>query len=180
MAADPEWLKYAQLIVAALTPIMTGVVGIILVRMGTKLDVTKQLHQELLRKRLQLFEDIAPKINDVFCFFQAVGHWADLGPEEIIKRKRAIDRVIQVNRYLFRSDFWETYQRFESAHFEMYAAVGRPARLRLDVAHLRGRVGEAFKPEWSDFVSAKGGDHEQQRAYYEALMEILGREIRGA
>ena len=62
----------------------------------------------------------------------------------------------------------------------MYAAVGRPARLRLDVAHLRGRVGEAFKPEWSDFVSAKGGDHEEQRAYYEALMEILGREIRGA
>jgi hypothetical protein len=180
MAADPEWLKYAQLTVAALTPIMTGVVGIILVRMGTKLDATKQLHQELLRKRLQIFEDIAPKINDVFCFFQAVGHWADLGPEEIIKRKRAIDRVIQVNRYLFRSDFWETYQRFESAHFEMYAAVGRPARLRLDVAHLRGRVGEAFKPEWPDFVSAKGGDHEEQRAYYEALMEILGREIRGA
>jgi hypothetical protein len=127
MAADPEWLKYAQLIVAALTPIMTGVVGIILVRMGTKLDVTKQLHQELLRKRLQLFEDIAPKINDVFCFFQAVGHWADLGPEEIIKRKRAIDRVIQVNRYLFRSDFWETTSASKARISRcMRPSAGRP------------------------------------------------------
>src|SRR5437764_14342370 len=113
MGSDPEWLKYAQLAVAALTPIMTGVVGIILVRIGAKLDVTKQLHQELLRKRLQLFEEVAPKINDVFCFFQAIGHWAELSPDDIIKRKRAIDRLIQVNRYLFRSDFWQAYQRFE-------------------------------------------------------------------
>jgi hypothetical protein len=179
-ASDPEWLKYAQLAVSALTPIMTGVVGIILVHMGTKLDVTKQLHQELLRKRLQLFEDIAPKINDVFCFFQAVGHWADLTPDEIIKGKRAIDRVIQVNRYLFRSDFWEAYQRFENAHFEMFAAVGRPARLRLDAAHFRKLAGEGFKPEWSGVISPKEGDHTEQRRHYEALMEILGKEIRGA
>jgi hypothetical protein len=179
-ATDPEWLKYAQLAVSALTPIMTGVVGIILVHMGTKLDVTKQLHQELLRKRLQLFEDIAPKINDVFCFFQAIGHWADLGPDEIIKRKRAIDRVIQVNRYLFRSDFWEAYQRFENAHLEMFAAVGRPARLRLDVAHFRKLAGEGFKPEWPGVISPKEGDHTEQRRHYESLMEILGKEIRGA
>jgi hypothetical protein len=180
MGSDPEWLKYAQLAVAALTPIMTGVVGIILVRMGNKLDVTKQLHQELLRKRLQLFEDVAPKINDVFCFFQAVGHWADLNPDEIIKRKRAVDRVLQVNRYLFRSDFWEAYQRFEAEHFDMFAAPGHPARLRLDVAHFQKLVGQAFRPEWSDLISAKEGDHNEQRRSYQALMEILGKEMRGA
>src|ERR1700716_4275284 len=127
MANEPAWLEYARLVIAALTPIMTLVVGIIVVRLGTRLDATKQLHSELLRKRLQLFEEVAPKLNDIFCFFQAVGHWADLSPDEVIKRKRAIDRSIQVNRYLFRSDFWSAYQRFEQSHFDMFAAIGQPA-----------------------------------------------------
>jgi hypothetical protein len=180
MPNNPEALEYWKLAVAGLTPIMTGLVAILLVRIGTKLDVTKQLHQELLRKRLQLFEEIAPKLNDVFCFFQAVGHWADLSPEEVIKRKRSIDRCIQVYRYLFSSDFWDAYQRFEIAHFEMYATVGRPAKLRLDMTYVRQRVGDAFKGEWTPFVSSKAGDHEEQRKLYEALMQILGHEIRGA
>jgi hypothetical protein len=180
MPNEPLWLEYAKLAVAALTPLMTGVLGILLVRMGTKLDASKHLNHELLRKRLQLFEEVAPKLNDVFCFFQAIGHWAELNPEEIIKRKRAIDRCIQVNRYLFRSAFWDAYRSFEEAHFEMYAAVGRPAKLRLDVAHIKERVGDAFKTEWMPFVSAKTGDQREQRQHYEALMQVLGNEIRGA
>src|SRR5438093_1097983 len=109
MAADQEWMEYAKLGIAALTPIMTLTVGVLVVHLGTKLDTTKQLHAELLRKRLHLFEDIAPQLNDIFCFYQAVGHWAELSPEEVIKRKRAIDRTIQVNRYLFNSEFWDGY-----------------------------------------------------------------------
>src|SRR5215831_10304331 len=139
---EPLWLELAKLGVAALTPIMTGIVGIFLVRLGTKLDATKQLHQELLRKRLQLFEEVAPRLNDIFCFFQAVGHWAELNPDEVIKRKRAIDREVAVNRYLFHSDFWDAYRRFEEAHFEMFAAAGLPARLRVDAAHLKEHMGE--------------------------------------
>jgi hypothetical protein len=180
MANEPEWLEYAKLGVAALTPIMTGIVGIFLVRLGTRLDTTKQLHQELLRKRMELFEEVAPRLNDIFCFFQAVGHWADLNPDEVIKRKRAIDRCIQVNRYLFRSDFWSAYQRFEQSHFEMFAAVGQPARLRLDIPYIRERIGDYFKSDWAPFTSGKVGNHDEQRDHYQALMHILGNEVRGA
>jgi hypothetical protein len=178
-AAEPGWLEFARLGVAALTPLMTLVVGVLVVHLGTKLDAAKQLHGELLRKRLFLFEDIAPKINDIFCFYQAVGHWAEMSPEEVIKRKRAIDRAIQVNRYLFRSEFWDEYQRFEQAHFEMFAAPGQPARLCLDVDHMRKRLGDFFKPEWLQFASSKPGDYEMQRERYQALMTILGNEVRG-
>jgi hypothetical protein len=177
--AEPGWLEFARLGVAALTPLMTLVVGVLVVHLGTKLDATKQLHAEFLRKRLYLFEDIAPKLNDTFCFFQAVGHWAELSPEEVIKRKRAIDRAIQVNRYLFRSEFWDEYQRFEQAYFEMFTAPGQPARLRLDVDHMRKRMGDFFKSEWLQAASSKPGNAEEQRAHYQALMTILGNEVRG-
>jgi|SoiMethySBSTD1v2_1073268.scaffolds.fasta_scaffold508600_3 hypothetical protein len=181
MQVQPDWLEYARLAVSALTPLMTLVVGILVVHLGTKLDATKQLHAELLRKRLSLFEDIAPKLNDIHCFFLAVGHWAELTPDEVIRRKRAIDRSIQINRYLFRSDFWESYHRFELAHFEMFAAVGQPARLRMDMDYIRERLGDHFKKEWMPAVSTgKPGNHEEQRRLYQALMHILGNEIRGA
>ena len=62
----------------------------------------------------------------------------------------------------------------------MFAAPGHPARLRLDVAHFQKLVGRAFRPEWSDFISAKQGHHDEQRVCYEALMGILGKEMRGA
>ena len=175
-----DWLEYAKLGVAALTPIMTGLIGLLVVRLGSKVEATKQLNQELMRKRLQLFEELAPKLNDIHCFYQAVGHWADLNPEEVIRRKRSIDRAIQVNRYLFRSDFFDEYQRFEEAHFEMFSAPGQPARLRLDLDHVGKRAGTAFQKDWISSASAKPGSHQDQSQAYQALMEILGREARGA
>jgi hypothetical protein len=177
---DVAWMEIARLGVAALTPLMTLVVGVLVVHLGTKLDATKQLHAELMRKRLYLFEDIAPKLNDIFCFYQAVGHWAELNPEEVIKRKRAIDRSVQVNRYLFNSDFWNEYQRFEKAHFELFAAPGQPARLCLDIDHMRQRMGGYFKEEWLQAAASKPGNHDEQRDHYQALMNTLGDEIRGA
>jgi hypothetical protein len=174
-----DWLEYAKLGVAALTPLMTGLIGLIVLRLGTKLEAAKQINQELVRKRLELFEDIAPMLNDIHCFYQAVGHWAELNPEEIIRRKRSIDRAIQVNRYLFRSEFWDEYRRFEEAHFEMFSAPGQPARLRLDLEHVGKRAGAAFQKDWTASASAKPGSHEEQVRHYQALMEILGREVRG-
>jgi hypothetical protein len=180
MAVEHDWLEYARLGVSALTPVMTGLVGMLIVRVGHRMSRNQQLHGELMRKRLTLFEDIAPKLNDIFCFYHAVGHWAELSPEEVIKRKRAIDRVIQVNRYLFRSEFWQAYKTFEEAHFEMFSAPGQPARLRLDMEHVTLRAGKMFNPEWLPSVSMKTGKHEEQYRHYDNLMEILGQEVRGA
>jgi hypothetical protein len=174
-----DWLEIAKLGVSALTPLITGLIGILVLRMGTRFEASRHLHQQLLKKRLDLFEEVAPRLNDIFCFYQAIGHWAELNPDEVIRRKRAIDRAIQVNRYLFRSDFWDAYQQFEKSHFEMFTAAGQPARLRLDVKHVRERIGDFFKNEWTPFVSSQPGDHEQQRQHYQTLMHILGNEVRG-
>ena len=179
MAEGSDWLELAKLGVAALTPLVTGLVGVFVLRMGTRIEAARHVNQQLLNKRLELFEEIAPKLNDIHCFYQSIGHWAELDPQEIIRRKRAIDRAVQVNRYLFSADFWDTYQRFEQAHFEMFSAPGRPARLRLDVAHLGERLGDCFKQEWLPQAAPGGGSHELQGERYQELMHILGQEVRG-
>ena len=174
MTDDLEYLKIG---VSALTPIVTGIVGVLILRMGTRMEHSKNLHRELLKKRLDLFEEIAPKLNDVYCYFQALGHWSDLNPDEIILRKRAIDRAFNVNRFLFDQDVWTAYREFEKLHFDMYSAAGQAAKLRLDLDYVRLRVGELFKNEWMPNVSQKGGDRDAQKAAYQTLMDALGRSI---
>ena len=44
MPGESDWLEYAKIGVAALTPIMTGFIGLIVLRMGTKLDSHQAAH----------------------------------------------------------------------------------------------------------------------------------------
>ena len=170
-------LEFMRIGVSALTPIVTGIVGALILRMGTRMEHSKNLHRELLRKRLTLFEDVAPKLNDIYCYFQALGHWSDLNPDEIILRKRSINSAFHVNRFLFDQAVWSAYQQFEKMHFDMYAAAGQPAKLRLDIDYIRLRVGELFKNEWATGLSQKGGDREAQKGADQSLMDALGRSI---
>jgi hypothetical protein len=52
--------------------------------------------------------------------------------------------------------------------------------LRLDLDHVNKRAGAGFQKDWISYASAKPGSHQEQLKHYQALMEILGREIRGA
>ena len=44
MASGVDWPEVAKLGVAAQTPVMTGLVGLFILRMGTKLEATKHHH----------------------------------------------------------------------------------------------------------------------------------------
>lgn len=56
-----SWVQYAQLGVSLLTPIVTGIIGFLLLRLGNKFEQSKQLNQALLTKRLSFYEDVGPK-----------------------------------------------------------------------------------------------------------------------
>ena len=172
-------LEIVKVFISLLTPIMTGSIALVIFLLGTRLDRTKQLHHSLLGKRMSLFEQVAPLINDVYCFFQAVGHWAELNPEEVIKRKRAIDRALNINRYLFGARFWDAYKAFETLHFEMFASPGQPARLRLDTSYVRERLGPYFKKEWENYLSTQPGSRQAQAESYNRLMDTFGSEVKG-
>ncbi len=175
----PDWVVYANLVISAITPIVTGTIGLVILRLGTRLEQSKQLNQALLYKRLSFFEDVAPRLNDIHCFYQAVGHWAELDPKAVIERKRHIDRAMYINRHLFGDRLVDEYRNFEKEYFELFASAGRPARLRLDTDHVCKLIGEAFKPDWQAALSPNRGSRAEQEKAYENLMAFLGREVMG-
>jgi hypothetical protein len=179
MDAATIWLEYVKLAVSALTPILTGVIGLMVLRLGNRLERSRQLNQTLLSKRLLVFDQIAPKLNDIFCFFRAVGHWSELDPQEIIKRKRDIDRTFHVNEFLFDKRLRRLFAEFEAAHFDTFSTAGGPAKLRMDVDHVRRLMAHGFQADWHAALSAQPGNVDQQTQAYQKLMERLGKEVKG-
>jgi hypothetical protein len=126
---------------------------------------------------LTFYDEVAPQINDIYCFFQAVGNWASLSPEEIIKRKRALDASFQIKRFLFDDDLFTSYRDFISAHFVEYGGgAGKPATLLLDRAYLKGMIGNKVS-EWAG--SELSGDYKKQRAAYEVVMVTMAKQVKG-
>jgi hypothetical protein len=44
---------------------------------------------------------MAPKLNDLFCFFLCVGHFQEVTPPEALQRKRELDKTFFANAPLF-------------------------------------------------------------------------------
>lgn len=170
--ALPDWLDTGllKLGLEAATPITVLIAGWMLKR-------REQLNAELIRKRIAIYEEVAPQANDILCFFAAVGRWRDMDPARVIDCKRRIDRSMHLYRHFWGGDVWHAYKRFNDACFEEFAAAGQPAKLKLDVAHLRKLMGNAWQDAWLERVAS--GTHSVatvQRAY-EAWMMRFAREI---
>ncbi|GJD48482.1 hypothetical protein OPKNFCMD_1203 [Methylobacterium crusticola] len=175
----PIWIEYAKLIISMSTPIVTGIVGYLVLQLGFGIEKNKQLNQELVKKRLAFYDAVAPDLNRLFCFYQVVGDWSDLDPAKIIEMTRRIDKNFYVYRFIFSDKIFETYIEFSRGYFEPYAGAGLPARLRLDVHYVKRQMGSKFDEAWLPNVARAPGDHGEQSALYRRLMTDLGRTITG-
>lgn len=166
------WLEVAKLVASLSVPVAVLVLGLMLER-------RKVANQELTKKRIAVFDAVAPRLNDIFCFHRAVGHWATLDPERVIAAKRDADRQIHVYRALFSADFFAAYQGFMAASFEMFSAPegGSPAKLRLDLAHVSPEMGARWQDSWRERVSETPTPIGELTAAYQRVMTAFAREI---
>ncbi len=171
------WLEYVRLLLAAITPLMTGAIAGILLYFGLRIDRRKQVSGELVKKRIDFYEKTTPHTNDLYCFCRGVGHWATLDPQKLILSKRELDRQFHLNRFLLTERTFGLYDQFITQYFSMFVAAGRPARLRVDLEFLKAQMGPKFQKTWLPFLGE--GDVDAQCQAYEVLMESLGREIKG-
>lgn len=164
-------LELAKLAVAISTPLTVLAVG-------WWIKQREQINGELIRKRIAIYDEVVPKANDILCFFLGVGHWRELDPEKVVACKRELDRKMHRYRPFWSAACWGRYNAFISACFEHFSGgAGRPARLRLDTAHLRKMIGEHFDPAWESIVSEQPTPWKDVADAYDAWVGQLAREI---
>jgi len=126
-------LQVVTLGVDALTPLTVAGLGYFVARTSRRLEQVQWANQTVVTRRLEIFGEIAPALNQLLCFATFVGRWKEIEPQHAIDLKRRLDETMYANRVLFSDDLLAAYHEFMSAQFAMYATTDADAHLRAPV-----------------------------------------------
>ncbi|MFC5063534.1 hypothetical protein [Actinomycetospora atypica] len=137
------------------------------------------MDRKVIERRLALFDDMAPGLNDLACFFRAVGNFRKTTPPDAVDLKRALDQQFHTTKYLMSPGWREAYEHFIDGCFQTYTRAGADAAIRADVEHQRRERGGSWVAEWADCFVGKGEatPATEVARRYEVLMEIFAIEL---
>jgi hypothetical protein len=166
--------EFATLAVTALTPITVAGLGFFVARTGRRLERVQWANQTVITRRLDIFSQVAPKLNQLLCFATFVGGWKEIDPRRAISLKREIDETMYANRVLFSDQLFTAYQGFMASLFAMYATTDADAHLRAPVAC--GWGDRRNMPWWNQemaglFSAEQAGDMGEIQAAYDKLAD---------
>ena len=169
----------SQMLGLIVTPLLSGIVAVIGAFVAIRFDARKAINQELIKKRILIYDNVVPKLNDLLCFFLSQGAWKSLSPPLMIQRKRELDQTMYIYGPLFRQEIFNQYKIFIELCFDMYTGVGRDARFRVNRSRLQNEWGAEWKPEWDGhFVPAERiANHKEVKGEYERLLALFAEEI---
>src|SRR5215204_6561932 len=107
--------------------------------------------------RLAIFEEMAPLINDLLCYFRYIGRWKELQPSQVIDHKRTLDRTVHVNQALFSEQFLAKYNNFMNTCYLTYTGWGEDPKLLTLTERRKKASGDEWETSWDDKYFAKKG-----------------------
>ncbi len=159
---SPEKWKLAA---SVFTPLAVVFLGVQLQCQAGKIARAHEQAGQVVKKRVELWGQFAEPLNDVYCYFLFVGQWKELSEEDIIGRKRQLDRIMYSNRPFFSQEFFEKYESFMDAAFKPFGGWGEDAKLRTHPI----RPQDANVP--GDRFTNKDNSSKIHDAYYRLLTE---------
>jgi hypothetical protein len=131
-------LEITKLVIGTLTPLFLLFLGIWVNRIAKRVETAQWANQKLIEKRIAIYDELAPLINDLYCYYMCVGNYKEFTPLQIIAIKRNLDKKVYIYAPLFSPDFIYSYNKFIHLCFLTYTGVGHDARLRTLIEHPMG------------------------------------------
>jgi hypothetical protein len=131
--SGPTILDIVSLAVQALTPLAVVGLGFCLARLSRRVEAVQWANQTVVSRRVELFTQVAPKLNQLLCFATFVGRWKEISPQQATTLKRDLDEIMFANRMLFSDELFDAYQLFMKSLFDMYASTDADAPLRVQI-----------------------------------------------
>ena len=103
-----------------------------------------------MEKRLELYDQIAPDLNAIFCFFVWVGYWKDISPKDLIEKKRELDKIVNIYKHLLSPSFYTAYNDFIHLVFRTYSGAGKDALIMSPISCSDGDRKQHTNYEWKD------------------------------
>lgn len=169
-------LEIAKLAAGLLTPIALAALGIYIHRVAKRFEHLQWRSQKLIEKRLIVYESLAPKLNDLFCYFTYVGAWRDVPPPSIVALKRTIDKEIHLAAPLFSKEFFKALTAFQDTCFETFTGWGRDACLRTEFARRQEHF-SGWESEWGNLFANNTSTTASVKLAYVRAMQAFSKDI---
>jgi hypothetical protein len=116
---DPVWrsLIMATMILAILTPIMMVFLAFRFSRSLKRMNKKQWSNQKIVEKRIEIYDKMVPKLNDIFCFYCYIGNWNEIAPMAVLRLKRELDKDMNIYASLFSEDLSKKYMDFKQLCF---------------------------------------------------------------
>lgn len=108
-------------------------------------------NQLVVGRRLDVFADVAPGLNQLLCFATFVGSWKEIQPLDAIAIKRKLDNIMYTNQVLFASQLSDAYHQFMNTLFAMWNPSGGDAMLRVRIESPWGN--RRYMPWWDESMA---------------------------
>jgi hypothetical protein len=169
-------LEIVTLIVEALTPIAVVGLGVVFARTSRRMEQVQWANQTLVTRRMDIFAQLAPGLNQLLCFATFVGGWKEIRPSQAIAIKRKLDETMYANKLLFSDELFTAYHDFMATLFAMWATTDADAHLRAPIKSDWGGD-RRHLPWWEEesmaglFSASKPASTDDIQAAYDALAE---------
>jgi hypothetical protein len=176
-------LEVAKLLVSIITPVVILMLGIWVSRLAQRVESLQWASRTIIEKRIAVYDEVAPQLNDLFCYFTFIGNWKELTPPEIVAIKRVLDRKVHIALPLFSPRLKFHYDKFMKISYQTHSGFGRDARLKTSLDAHREAAGEKWDAEWDQlFLCKTSGEEEAAQRHtiktaYEELMNSFAREL---
>jgi hypothetical protein len=172
-----SWLEVAKLAASLVTPVVVAVFGVYIHRVTKRFEHSQWRSQKLIEKRLVVYDDLAPLLNDLLCFFTYVGAWKEMDPPTAVGLKRKVDKKVHLAAPLFSPRFFGACMTFQNLCFETYVAWGLDARLRSEFKRRKEAWDAKWDAGWEQLFSDEASDPKAVRAAYRDVMEAFAADL---
>jgi hypothetical protein len=181
-ATNSVWnsLEVVKLAVALLTPVLVLWLGYQVGKVTSRLKAAQWANQKVVEKRITVFDQVAPVLNDLYCYFAFVGNWKELTPPEMVRAKRTLDKAFYIYAPLFSRTFVQRYHSFIRECFETYAGVGHDARLRTPIESGDGdrrQLTSGWDANWQKLFSPNPSRKDDMKRAYDDLRTGFSNEL---
>ena len=170
-------LKISLIIVAT---VMSLVIALLVFRFKRVIERMKKAHlanHMIVQKRTDAFETIGPKLYDMISFYCYSGSWKEIGPIDVMRLKRELDKDIGSKSPLFSHSLIEKFNAFIQLCFVSTTGWEHKEKIK-SLYQLRKENNEEWSDEWIEFFDTKNVvDAIRLRDTYNELMLSFKKDI---
>ena len=170
-------LKIPIMIIAALAPV---VIVFLVIRYNKIIKGLKEKHQtnqRIVEKRIEIYDRIGPKLNDILSFFCYSGNWKEITPMDIQRKKMELDKDINTYSPIFSDELSKKYGDFIQLCFVSFSGWDHKEKIK-SLYEIRQEHNEEWNEEWiAMFDTNNVVEATMMRERYDELIEYFNKEI---